>query len=458
MKIVIIGAGFSGTTLAARLLRENKGLPIDITLIEKDPFIGKGAAYSTEKTFHLLNVKSEKMSAFPEDSGHFDRWLGNSNITISKSGHMSRKLYGKYVEEILLTELKDKNNDHRFELINDEVTDISFVESKALLLLHSGEHIEADKVVLAVGNSIPPSLPYSLPEAIHCNDPWKCNRLDQLPDEHSILIVGSGLTMVDICVSLFNKNHKGKIISISQHGYLPAAHHYTKSYPDFKDDLKNISSTLQLLKVIRRHLNIAKETGYDWRSVIDALRPYTNQLWQGLPDPEKQKFLKRLNRIWNISRHRIPPEYNIIIQKMIINQNLEIRSGRIKSIVYSNDQIEVTYKEKGAQDVTQFNVDFVINCTGPQTNYSRINEPLIKNLLQKKVIEPGNLSMGIKAKENGAVYVQGRPSSILYTLGPPLLGTLFETTAVPELREQVKNLSELIVEDLISKNMVVNKK
>jgi uncharacterized NAD(P)/FAD-binding protein YdhS len=116
-------------------------------------------------------------------------------------------------------------------------------------------------------------------------------------------------------VSFFYKKHKGKIISISQHGYLPAVHHYSNPYPDFKEELNNITTSLELLKVIRKHLTLAESKGIDWRSVIDALRPYTNQLWIQLKEGEKQKFLKRLNRIWSISRHRIPPEYNQIIQR-----------------------------------------------------------------------------------------------------------------------------------------------
>ena len=76
-RIAIIGGGFSGTALAVQLLRRSGG---PVTLIERSGAWGPGLAYGTRCDRHLLNVRAERMSLFPDDPDHFTRWLAGAGL------------------------------------------------------------------------------------------------------------------------------------------------------------------------------------------------------------------------------------------------------------------------------------------------------------------------------------------------------------------------------------------
>ena len=70
---VIIGAGASGVLAALQIRRI---LPeAGVALIEAGARAARGLAYGTPYGAHLLNVPARNMSAFPDDPGHFVRWL-----------------------------------------------------------------------------------------------------------------------------------------------------------------------------------------------------------------------------------------------------------------------------------------------------------------------------------------------------------------------------------------------
>jgi uncharacterized NAD(P)/FAD-binding protein YdhS len=87
----------------------------------------------------------------------------------------------------------------------------------------------------------------------------------------------------------------------------------------------------------------------------------------------------------------------------------------------------------------------VINCTGPQENYVPAESGLFKNLFARGMVQPDEMNMGIKIASNFSVVdlrATARKSC------SPLKGTLWETTAVPELRGQAFRLAETIAGQL----------
>ncbi|MFN3432504.1 MAG: FAD/NAD(P)-binding protein, partial [Candidatus Sericytochromatia bacterium] len=72
--IAILGGGFSGTMVAANLLRRASG-PLTVAVVERREALGRGVAYSTTESCHLLNVPAGAMSAWPDEPGHFLDWL-----------------------------------------------------------------------------------------------------------------------------------------------------------------------------------------------------------------------------------------------------------------------------------------------------------------------------------------------------------------------------------------------
>ena len=238
--IAIIGGGFSGTLVAVNLLK-TATQPLAIKLIERREQIAKGIAYSTDTNCHLLNVSAGNMTAFPNDSGHFLRWLyyNYSELAdflpneITASTFIPRKVYGLYIQSILEEALATASNYVKLERVTDEVIAIEKIQTASserarVFLKHQGA-IAADKVVLALGNS-----PNALPKASdNIRNAWSAEALEDLDPSDDVLLIGTGLTMVDMVLSLQEWNHKGKIYAVSRRGLSPQRHQATKPYPAF---------------------------------------------------------------------------------------------------------------------------------------------------------------------------------------------------------------------------------
>lgn len=455
--IAIIGAGFSGSLVAVHLLK-SANRPLIIKLIERRHDMGKGIAYSTNTTNHLLNVSAGKMSAFLNDPGHLLRWL-NYNYSelatflpanLNASSFIPRQIYGLYIQSILEEAEATASSLVRLERVIDEVVAVEPHTKGATVFLGSSRIIMADKIVLALGNA-PAAPSFSQPSEDHfyLHNAWSSETLADLAPDAPVLLIGTGLTMVDMVVSLSDRNHQGKIYAVSRRGLSPLQHQSTKPYPAFLTPDTAKRTVRGLLRQIRKEVETAAEQGYDWRAVIDSLRPITQALWQQLPRREQRRFLRHLTPYWNVHRHRIAPEIGEIVQAMKDSGQLTILAGRIQNYQATPNTVAVTLCQRQTKTNLVLKVDRVVNCTGIQVDYRQSSQPLIANLREQGLIRPNDLGLGLDTAADGAVFdAQGNRSSLLYTLGTPRKGNLWETIAVPELREQAQALAATILQSL----------
>jgi uncharacterized NAD(P)/FAD-binding protein YdhS/glyoxylase-like metal-dependent hydrolase (beta-lactamase superfamily II) len=464
--IAIVGSGFSGSLVAANLLK-TATRPLIIKLIEGKHDMGKGVAYSTDTDRHLLNVSAGNMSAFPDDPTHLLRWLNYNRAELSAflpdavdaSTFIPRKIYGLYLQSILEEAEATASNNVQLEYLRDEVMAVEPERNGALVTLQSDRQFWADKIVLAIGNS--PSTPFSNQSSEDDDCPkgsakgnrirnaWSADALVGLELDAPVLLIGTGLTMVDMIVSLHDRQHRGKIYAVSRRGLAPLPHQATKPYPPFLTPETAPKTIRELLHRVRSEVRTAAAQGYDWRSVIDALRPITQQLWQQLPYREQQRFLRHVKPYWEVHRHRIAPEINTIVQEMLNSGRLVISAGRIREHQSTTDGVSVTVCDRDTKTNTILNVNRVINCTGVEVDYRRSSQPLIVNLGAQGLIRPNQLGLGLDTTSNGAVLdTNGTVSTLLYTLGSPRKGDLWETIAVPELRRQAKIVAEAVLRSL----------
>ena len=454
--IAIIGGGFSGCMVAVHLLR-SATVPIAIKLIERGPAVGPGVAYGTREDCHLLNVPAGNMSAFPEDAGHFLRWLkshGDPSFTVDS--FVPRRRYGAYLQAILRQAEADAPRLARLERLQDEAIAVLPDQEGDRIQLRSGRTLHASRIVLAVGN-FPPSDPVVAESAFYrsprySSDPWSPTALSHIDPLDSVLLIGSGLTTIDLVLALQARGHQGMIHLISRHGLLPQRHQRSAPYPPFLT-IADVSSTLRvLLRRVRREIDQAVRQGYDWRAVIDALRPQTPMLWRAFSAIEKRRFLRHLRPYWDNHRHRIAPEVAATIDRLQQSGQLRVHAGCIRSYEEQDDGVEVNYRPRHHHELHTVRVHRVINCTGPECNYRKLQHPLIMNLLESGRVRPDPLTLGLEVEANGAlVSATGVASRRLYTLGPPQKGSLWETTAVPELREQAQNLARQLLQSLRGK-------
>ena len=440
--IAIIGGGFSGAMLAGELLRIPNPA-ISVVLIEREKCPGRGVAYSTRFSEHLLNVRAHNMSAVANDPLHFLRWARENYSTQAQpNGYLPRRVYGKYIESTLCEAIEE--NPGRFEWKRDEAISVDPAENGATVHLKSGCRVDADAVVLALGNFPPKEL--MLPGRNERSprfvaDPWSTSALDQITPAQNLLLIGSGLTSVDVAISLRASGFSGKIHMLSRHGLVPQTHRLSEPWRATWDHLPCLEAR-SLLRFIRTEIERAKEQGVDWRAVIDSIRPSAPSVWRSLPLHERRRFLRHLRAYWDVHRHRVAPEIGRLLESEMVEGRLEIHKGQITEYRENGESVEIKYRNRGDGDARELRVDYVINCTGPDDDCRRVNSPLLRDLLNRKLTRTGPLCLGLDTSENGALIDgYGVASDFLYTLGPLRKGNLWETTAVPEIRVQVSELA-----------------
>ncbi len=451
--VAIIGGGFSGAILAAHLLRHSDP-SFSVTVVEKTSLVGRGLAYGTECASLLLNVRARNMSAFPDDPHHFLRWTqSNYDRDTGPGSFLPRAVYGRYVQSVL-NEAAQSAGRPRLNWIRDEVVDLSPTSAGATeIRLRSGRRLHASRVVLALGNA-PPGDPLaswdSGNSSRYVRDPWSAAAFEGVDGLGSILLAGSGLTSVDVAVQLRIRGFRGKIHVVSRHGLLPQPHRATDACPPFWNE-SSPKSTRGLLSLVRKQVRQAEQQGIEWQSVFDSLRPLVARIWQSLPELERRRFLRHVRPYWEVHRHRAAPQIARSIAEQISAGQIKVHVGRIidySETDYAEDDhgAKVTYRDRKSGTARCLEVDRVINCTGPESDYRRLQSPLMSVLLAAGLARPDPLFLGLDVSLDGALIGRdGSASQVLYTVGPARKGSLWESTAVPELREQIHRLAQHLI-------------
>lgn len=451
--LAVVGGGLSGALLVVHLLRlASPGT--QITLIERNPPVGRGVAYGTECGEHLLNVPAARMSAFMDQPDHFVQWVSERvgrlgyPDRVSPGDFLPRKIFGDYIASVFAEARTKAPDTIRFTNITGEVIDIEErPEGNVRLLLADARTIDVDRVVLALGNlpgeyPIKRSLPfYHGRRYVHV--PWRPEVLEGINKNQDVLIVGAGLTATDIIVQLDRLGHRGTVHAVSRRGLRPRAHaEGVVLHPSFLDEAALPTTVRALTHRIRAEVH----KGGDWRAVIDSIRPYSHALWQGFSWEERARFMRHMRPFWDVHRHRIAPQVAEIIARLVDAGHVKFYAGRLQKLAETPTGAEVVFRKRGTEDLVTLNVAKVINCTGPRTDYSKYQHPLTINLLARGLIDHDPLALGLSATPEGEVnrYRAG-PSGWLFALGAPLKGVLWESTAVPEIRVQSAALAQRIL-------------
>ncbi|HKK28686.1 MAG TPA: FAD/NAD(P)-binding protein [Gemmatimonadota bacterium] len=451
-RIAIVGAGLSGRLVALNLLRRAPaGCGARIRLIDRGEPGAMGPAYSIDSEALLLNVPAGIMGASSDDEDGFRRWAAARRGGAGPGDFLPRWLYREYVFDLFDEAERDRTADLDFEEVRADVVDLELSGARATLRLADGRRTAADRVVLALGN-FPPRHPPVRDRAVlgserYVRNPWRPEVLDELAERKSLLFVGTGQTMIDLVLGLERRGHRGPMTAISRRGLLPMAHRDGESYPSFIAELEDPTSLRRLFGAVREHVARAAADGIDPRAVIDALRPHTQELWSGLPEAEKRRFMRHVFRYWERIRSRIPPRCEARLQPVLDSGRLRILAGRVRDVVDADDRIEVRYTPRRGSGEAVAAAELVVNCIGPEMDYGRVGDPLMRNLLRRGLVRPGPARLGMDARPNGAVVgADGEASGVLFTVGSPMKGLLWEVLAVPEIRKQAESLAALLLE------------
>lgn len=452
--VTVLGAGFTGSALTAHLSRYAKpGTSILLAGAED----ALGLAYGAAAPMHLLNVAAGRMSMWPDQPDDFVEWLVRNGFAEEQEAQgvplperfIPRAIYGTYVQDRLQ------------EAIDESACQITRRTGLATRLDRSGGswHVSfsngfaasAPTIALCLGNQAG-ALPLSS-SAIAAGamdrvivDPWHDPRLADVKPAERVLVIGTGLTMVDFVMQREHDGHSGQTIAISRRGLLPEVHALHAEPGVATPGIDSPRSLTDLVHLVRDMISVRAASGSDWRPVVDGLRPATQHLWMALTPAEQSRFLRHLGTQWGVARHRMPPIAGHRLAAQQLDGLLEIVAGRLGAIAQSDARLDVKLDLRGATGSRHEQVDWVVNCTGPGRDPARTSNPFLLALLEAGYARSDRLRLGLETDSNDRVVAaDGVTHPALYALGPVAMGRLFEIVAVPELRRQCAEVAQRII-------------
>jgi len=457
-KIGIIGGGFSGTMTAINIIL-NASKPLELIIINEKETLNKGIAYNPYSKAQLLNVPTAKMSAFANEPNHFLDWImqqteySKNDREIVASSFLPRYYFGQYLSALWEQTIhSEKAKQIKIITIDSCVTDLKINTDTIQLFLANGNNIEINDCVIASGNNEPRNPAIKNPSFYSSKDyfrnPWNINSVSNNNAKLPILIIGNGLSMVDTVTGLLENGFENGIYSISPNGFNILPHRYSGiKYTKLIEELKDDASLFDIVKLFNKHLKLIRKFGLSAEPLIDSMRPYTQKIWQRLSSEEKSLFMGRLRHLWGVARHRIPLHIYERIQQLRIDKKLNIYAGNIIDIHQEGNEIKVEFYNKKSRKNEILIVSKVINCTGPETDLSRLDDHYLKICLMNGIVVQDDLKLGINADVSTFQVIQrsGIPHKNLFTLGSNLKGMLWESTAVNELRSQAETLAKNLV-------------
>lgn len=446
--IAIVGGGFSGAVLAANLLKSPLSEPTRIVVFEQRAEVGPGVAYSVRNPAFLLNVPAGRMSATSSDPRQFLEFARRRVPGVEAEDFLPRRLYGEYLQELLLAAELSAPSHVRLERRQEKVTAIHRVNRGMPLQvdLASGGTLTADDVVLATGNPPPADLPGTAAAVGHpryIRDAYASGAQPVLNGR--VLLIGTGLTMADTVLAA-SADPGIEFHALSRHGLIPPVQ--TAFRPDaFRGDgngilLSTTGSLRRLVNLTRMLAREAEASGGDWREAVTFVRELAPTLWQRLSHPDRQRFLRHLRTYWDIHRHRLPLQTVHTLAKLRKSGRLQVHAGRLDRIEPQASGLRLVWRPRGEELHKELKVDWVVNCTGPDYDLRRSSDPLLRSLLATGLAVSDPLGLGLRTGANGAVIdADGWPGTHLFYVGPMLRADHWEATAAAELRVHAERLA-----------------
>ena len=450
--ITIVGGGFAGTALAVHLARRSDLAGVEVHLIEPRPVPGPGLAYTARRPEYLLNVRPGALSLYADQPRHFADWLAaQPEATPHAPDFAARATYGRYLAgelaQVLATPRADGPTLHWHQTTALGATRLAGGSWQVQLADNST--LTSQFVVLALGNFPPPpptgpDRRYLAHPGYHA-DPWAPGNLRTIQPTDSVLLIGAGLTAVDVLLALRQDGHQAPVTVVSRHGRWPAAHGPADArYPNFYAEMRDYRTVGEVLRIVRRHVRQAAAQGLDWRPVLDALRPDLGRIWAAWPLAEQARFLRHLAGRWAVVRHRSPATNAAAVAELNAAGLVRLHTGLVAEIVPAGPDLRVRVGQ-GPRANQWHTARHVVCCAGPLLNYARINIPLVECLRDAGYLTPDPLGLGLRTDEQGALLqADGSVAGGLFTLGASRRPAYFESTAVPEIREQAAALAAML--------------
>ncbi|MFO1321933.1 MAG: FAD/NAD(P)-binding protein [Burkholderiales bacterium] len=452
--VTIIGGGFSGALTALHLLRLSTRA-LGVRVIDRSGRFGPGLPYQTRDPMHLLNVPAGNMSAWPDRPDHFVEYLRGADRSAGSGDFVPRGIYGDYLES--LVQAAQHEFGERLSLIPAEVvaTVPGEDDRNHVIRLRDGRELVSDAVVFAFGHAPPRRLELTGggaggPTPVLVEDPWNAAAIERLETARHVLLIGTGLTALDICLSLLARNGTVSIDAWSRHGLLPLPHRSPVAHARPDDAgarlLAGPPTVREYMHRLRAEVRRARLGGNDWRDVVAGLRTWTPALWKRLPSSERARFLRHAQRYWDVHRHRCAPRAWTMLEDALAAGRVAFSAARILDMAAEGSRWAVRYAPLHGDGTLRRGFDAVVNCTGPDVDLDRSGNPLVVSLLEAGLMSADPCRLGVAADEHyRPLRRSGGQSRTWFHVGPGLRASEWEAIAVPELRNHARAVAHEVL-------------
>jgi uncharacterized NAD(P)/FAD-binding protein YdhS len=407
-----------------------------VVLIERGPWLGRGVAYGVDSTLPRLNVPASRMSIDPAVPDDFVRWAHSES---APETFLGRAQYGAYVVSRLAEAVKASPGKLRV-LRGDVVA----LEGNSVRLA-DGRRVVAAQVVLATGLA-PRVMLSDLQSDPRIVDAWDECGLATLPSGGRILVVGSGLSALDVVGLLASRGYEGQVVVLSRRGLLPGPH--LSALPVARVTpvvVPERGSLRERLHWVRGLVRQAVSRGEPWQPVIDAMRPHLPRMWRSLSETDRRRFMRLLRPYWDAVQHRAPPDVLKLVERWGSQGALTLRAGQVVGCESDAQGLRVGIRSRsGRVEVERF--DALVRGVGPALAQSEVDTPLVASLLEAGLAVPDPAGLGIVTDESGAlVQLDGTASTRLVAVGGLCRASSWEATSVPEIARQARDHAQRLL-------------
>lgn len=442
--VAIIGGGFSGALTAWHLARQAPGA--QIVVIEPRERLGAGLAYSTTDPAHRINVPASRMTMRTDIRDGLHRWIAARGLALSPGSATAdgalfpqRGIVADYVAEALAPDLAAGRIRHL------RARAVALTRpGRFRLLLEDGAALEADHVVIATSHP-PPALPAGFkdlrddPRLIA--DPSDAAAIGAAARTRRVLVLGTGLTSADVIASLDAQGFRGAVLALSRRGQRSRGHAmgHPESPADFAADPAR--TALSLLRRVRAEVARDAARGLPWQATLDNLRRDGPAVWAALPHPERARLVARLRVWWDVHRFRIAPQVEAVLDRLIAEDRLRIRAGRLTGIAADEAGLIVTWAPRGRTARREV-FDRVILTTGPAHDRIIAGSPVLSSAAAQGLLRADALGLGLDVTEGcRAVGATGMAVDGLWVAGPLARGHVGELMGIPEVTAHAERVA-----------------
>lgn len=475
MRLVIVGGGFSGVSMAVQTARYSP-LPVHITVVEPAAHLGRGLAYGTDDPDHRINGAFYSHSVDPLDTGHGDRWAATVNLSATDpeiktpTGLFPRRRdFARYLQQAFSDCAQENASGSQLTHHQARVTNLSHgsagVELVAVDAAGQSSSLAADQVVLATGNP-PPKLPAELaPFVDHpamIGSPWQGAQLDDIDSNASVTVMGSSLTSVDALASLMRRGHQGPITVFSRRGLRPREQRPPETPPDPLPEswlvdringrlepwlsavLRKTPTVRAVLAALRQRTRDGEKAGEAWQVAFDELRDVVWQVWPQLPLAEQQRYLRQVRPWYDVHRFRLSPATEALVAPAIAAGQIRVVAGRLQHLQEATDSgrpgLNVHLDSANTADLSHY-CDAFINCAGLDIMGEPAPGSLEATLLGKGILSRHPTGLGYQVDEHHRVLnQQAQADSRLRLIGPATAGRFGDPVGAMFIAVQINRL------------------